>query len=102
LLTFKQRQKWRIASLIFEWAELPSCPVEFTTLHYNLLIGACARRAPQRALDIFSRMQIKSVATNVVTHNTAMSAALALDSPAKALQIFTAMKDHGCLPSTIS
>ena len=102
LVTFKRRHKWRLAWLIAQWAERPDCPVPFTTMHYNLLMGASVRRAPKRALQIFAQMRIRSIETNVVTHNSAMAASLALNDPRAALGTFDEMKSLGIEPSTIS
>ena len=92
LLNFKRRNKWRVAVLIADWAEQDNCPLELTTTHYNLLLSACARRAPKRALHILRRMLERGIPTNVVTHNTAMSAALNLDDHAHALELFDEMR----------
>jgi hypothetical protein len=92
LLSCKRRQKWRVAALLAEWSELPHCPLPFTTTHYNLLLSACARRAPKRALAMLRRMLARGVPTDVVTHNTAMTAALALDGHEEALQLFDEMR----------
>lgn len=102
LLSFKRRNKWRVAALIADWSELPSCPLQLTTTHYNLLLGACARRAPKKALQILDRMVASGIDTNVVTHNTAMSAALNLDDHALALRLFEDMRAMGIEPTTIS
>ena len=40
LHTFKKRQKWRVASLLADWAETPGCSVRLTATHYNLLMAA--------------------------------------------------------------
>lgn len=102
LMSVKRRHKWRLAVLLAEWAELPSCPVEFTTMHYNLLISACTRRAPRRALQLFYRMRERDIARDVVTHNTAMAAALSLDEEKTALAIFEELQASELDPTTIS
>lgn len=102
LLNLKKRNKWRAAVLIADWAETDSCTLRLTTTHYNLLLSACARRAPKRTLDLLSRMLERGVATNVVTHNTAMSAALNLDDHVHALELFDQMRALGHEPTTIS
>ena len=102
LLTLKKRGKWRPAALIADWAEMDSCPLQLTTTHYNLVLSACSRRAPKRALHLLSRMLEKGVPTNVVTHNTAMSAALNADDHSQALALFDQMQSLNLEPTTIS
>lgn len=102
LLTLRNRQKWRIAVLIAEWAEIPGCPVPFTTMHYNLLMAACVRRAPARALYILKRMKARGIPTGIVTHNTAMAAQLGIDDHRAALATFDKIEALGLQPSTIS
>ena len=102
LLTLKRRQRWRVSGLMAEWAERADCPVEFSTTHYNLLIAACAKRAPKRALHILSRMRERGVHPDVVTLNTAMTAAMAADEPRAALATFDEMRAAEIAPSTIS
>ena len=102
LLQVKKKQKWRQAALIAEWAERPECTVQLHTKHYNLLISACTRRAPQKALAMLRRLLERGMETNAVTHNTAMSAALALDDADAALGLFEEMSLLGISPTTIS
>ena len=102
LLFCKRRQRWRVASLLAEWAESPDCPLTLTTTHYNLLLSACARRAPRNALHILRRMLARKLDTTVVTFNTAMSAAIQLDDSFGALALFEEMVKNGIEPTTIS
>ena len=102
LLALKRRQKWRASFLLAEWADTPGCPVTFSTGHYNLLIAACAKRAPNRALQMFTRMQARGIQPDVVTYNTAMTAAIALDKPRAALKLFEDMRWQAIAPTTIS
>lgn len=95
LLTFKRRFKWRIAWLFAQWAERPDCAISLSTMHYNLLISTCARVEPERALDIFKRMKARR---DVVTHNSAMVAALYSENAKRALEIFNEM-DRYSIPS---
>ena len=92
LLNVKRRRKWRVAQLIADYVERPDCPLPLVTMHYNILLSACARRAPKRSLRLLEDMIARGVETNVVTHNTAMTAALALDDYEAALQIFENMR----------
>jgi pentatricopeptide repeat protein len=132
LLTLKRRQKWRVAGLIAEWAEMAESGIELNTMQYNLLLSACARAAPKLAMRIYSQMLVARRLTTVVTRNTVMTAvsqrstcqhplappyphnsqtnlpttakqqALALDDHEKALAIFDGMSAAGLEPSTIS
>ena len=96
LLNVKRRRKWRVAQLIADYVERPDCPLPLVTMHYNILLSACARRAPKRSLRLLEDMIARGVETNVVTHNTAMTAALALDDYEAALQIFENMRSARC------
>ena len=57
LLNLKRKRKWRVATNLAEWAYQQEPPLRLTTLQYNLLISACARSAPRRALAVFRQMQ---------------------------------------------
>lgn len=99
LLVLKRRHKWRTAWLVAAWAEQPGCPMQLSTMHYNLLLSACARAQPPRAFEIFDRMRAPR---DVVTYNTAMAAALNHGEPGKALAYFEQMGAEEVEPSTIS
>ena len=102
LLAIKKRQKWRQASLVADWAERPDCFIELSTKHHNLLLSACARRQPKKALSMLRRLLERGVQTNAVTHNIAMTAALELGGAADALSLFEEMQHLGLAPTTIS
>lgn len=75
LLMLKRRHRWRQAALLMEYAQATRVPLR--TMHYNILMSACARASPRRALALFSKMSAEGseVVPDVVSYNAAMSAA---------------------------
>ena len=76
--------------------------LELSTMQYNLLISACARTRPRRALAIFRRMQASAVACDAVSYNNAIAAASRSSNLELALQLFEQMVKAGIPPTTIS
>ena len=75
LVHLKRRQRWRQAVTLLEYARQQPEQILATT-HYNLVISACSRNAPRRALDLFHRMRDKQeLPYDGVSYNAAMSAA---------------------------
>ena len=55
MMVVHKAQRWRAAAMLADWAQHQE--LELSTMQYNLLISACARTRPRRALAIFRRMQ---------------------------------------------
>jgi pentatricopeptide repeat protein len=87
----KKRNKWRLALLIMQWADRDECSLPLTTTHYNMLLSACAKRAPRQVLKRLRFMLARGRQPNVVTFNTAMQAALNLEDPEASLELFDEM-----------
>ena len=60
MMVVHKAQRWRAAAMLADWAQHQE--LELSTMQYNLLISACARTRPRRALAIFRRMQESSAA----------------------------------------
>ena len=130
LLNLKRKRKWRVATNLAEWAYQQEPPLRLTTLQYNLLISACARSAPRRALAVFRQMQRRcrppspparppaapaalgsppathhsrsGAVCDAVSFNSAISAASRAAGVEAALEIFDEMRACGVEPTTIS
>lgn len=100
MMVVHKAQRWRAAAMLADWAQHQG--LELSTMQYNLLISACARTRPRRALAIFRRMQASAVACDAVSYNNAIAAASRSSNLELALQLFEQMVKAGIPPTTIS
>jgi len=100
MMVVHKAQRWRAAAMLADWAQHQG--LELSTMQYNLLISACARTRPRRALAIFRRMQASAVVCDAVSYNNAIAAASRSSNLELALQLFEQMVKAGIPPTTIS
>jgi hypothetical protein len=73
MMVVHKAQRWRAATMLADWAQHQR--LELSTMQYNLLISACARTRPRRALAIFRRMQASPAPCDAISYNNAIAAA---------------------------
>lgn len=91
MMTVHKAQRWRAATMLADWAHNKEPPMPLTTRQYNLLISACARARPRRALAIFRRLQASAAECDSVSYTNAIAAASRSSNLELALQLFEQM-----------
>jgi len=102
LLMLKRRQRWKQSAMLLEYAQASRVPLR--TMHYNLVISACARPSPRRALTLFAKLLAEgpAVPPDVVSYNAAMSAASYAGEQPQVYELLAEMRARGLEPTAIS
>ena len=81
LVELKRRNRWKQAVMVADYVRGKDL-LQLNALQYNLLISACARPSPRRALALFRQMQnCPRVDADVVSYNAAIKAAAQARDP---------------------